>query len=90
MKQAVSWTIVLLFGAYLIGYLAFRGMHTEMVEADESSSAYVIFPKDNAWLYDFFRPMTYVDGAVTGIQFHIGPHERPATPPPASKDEEGD
>ena len=89
MKGAFSKIFVLLFCVYVIGYMGFRATHTEMVEGDESSSAYVIFPKDNAWLYDFFRPMAYVDGAVTGMQFHIGPHERPSasTPP---QDEGGD
>jgi hypothetical protein len=25
-------------------------------------------------LYYLWRPLTYVDGAMTGMRFHIGPH----------------
>jgi len=34
----------------------------------------VIFPDDRIYLYYFYRPLTRVDGAITGMRFHIGEH----------------
>lgn len=35
---------------------------------------YVIFPEDVPALYYAYRPLSYLDGAFTGMRFHIGPH----------------
>jgi hypothetical protein len=36
---------------------------------------YVIFPAGyGALLYYAWRPLSYVDGALTGMRFHIGLH----------------
>jgi hypothetical protein len=63
--------IVVLLSLYIAGYVTFRLTHTEIWS--HNGHPYVIFPDDKL-LYYFFRPLTYLDGAVTGIGFHIGPH----------------
>jgi len=82
MKGMVSKILVFLFCAYVIGYMIYRGNHQEINEAESGHPTYVIFPKDQVWLYYLFRPMMKVDASVTGMRFHIGPHERRAAPPP--------
>jgi len=63
---------MLLFFLYVGSYLAFRGAHQEVGPHD--SKVYVIFPSRSRALYYFFRPLTYVDGTLTDMQFHIGHH----------------
>jgi hypothetical protein len=59
--------------AYVVGYVAFRETHVEVWERD--SNACVIFPPAaGGALYYLWRPLNYVDGAVTHMRFHIGPH----------------
>ena len=57
---------------YLGSYVGFRETHVEKWEQDNLD--YVIFPTGGEALYYLFRPLTYIDSAVTGIRFHIGPH----------------
>ncbi|MCX8038648.1 MAG: hypothetical protein N3D11_16665 [Candidatus Sumerlaeia bacterium] len=57
---------------YAAAYIAFRLTHTQVWERD--GNAYIIFPKDMPVVYYVFRPLSYVDGALTGMRFHIGPH----------------
>ncbi len=71
MKKACLISVVVL-AAYLGGYFAYRATNTEVWEADGMS--YVIF--GSRLSYYLFRPLTYIDGAITGMRFHIGPHQR--------------
>ncbi len=65
--------ILVLFVLYAGSYLAFRATHVEVWEKDQKS--YVIFPEGAGMaLYYLWRPLAYIDGAATGIGFHIGPH----------------
>ena len=57
---------------YALSYLGFRLLSTEVWEKDGHS--YVIFPEKPLALYYLFRPMTYLDGSLTNMRFHIGPH----------------
>jgi hypothetical protein len=58
---------------YVGGYIAFRQSNAEVWDRDRQT--YVIFPQGGASaLYYLWRPLTYVDGAMTGMRFHIGPH----------------
>jgi hypothetical protein len=58
---------------YVGAYLAFRQTHTETWERDKR--AYVIFPESYGRpLYFAWRPLSYLDTALTGMQHHIGPH----------------
>jgi len=61
-----------LLAAYAISYLVFRAGHVERPTRD--GSAEVIFPTDARALYLLYRPAAWVDHALTGTNFHIGPH----------------
>jgi hypothetical protein len=42
---------------------------------ERDKRAYVIFPEGyGSALYYLWRPLSYVDGALTTMGFHIGPH----------------
>jgi cbb3-type cytochrome oxidase subunit 3 len=69
-KSIVAIALTLLL--YVGSYVAFRESRKEVWERD--GRVYVIFPRGNPALYYLYRPLTYVDGAVTGMRFHIGPH----------------
>ena len=71
MKQKVFIGVIILFSLYFLGYIWLRQTHTEVWEKDEKS--YLIFPGDKI-LYYFFRPISYIDGKITSIDFHIGQH----------------
>ena len=58
---------------YVLSYALFRVNHTEIWEND--GQTYVIFPEKLVALYYCYRPIAYVDGAITGVGFHIGPHQ---------------
>jgi len=70
-RRASIIAIVALF--YFVSYLIFRANHTEIWT--QNNKTYVIFPKSKMWLYYLYRPATYVDGKLSGIGFHIGPHQ---------------
>ena len=55
---------------YVIAYVGYRSSHTETWEQD--GRKYVIFGSRAS--YYLFRPASYVDGKITGMSFHIGPH----------------
>jgi hypothetical protein len=58
---------------YVGAYVWFRQASTEIWERDKQ--AYVIFPAGyGSALYYLWRPLSYVDGSLTGMRFHIGPH----------------
>ena len=57
---------------YVLSYATFRTMNSE-VWADDGQT-YVIFPENTPALYYAYRPLSYLDGALTGMRFHIGPH----------------
>lgn len=69
MKRAVLAVVVI----YLLGYLALRLLNAEVWDRD--GNTYVLFPKQPIALYYLYRPMTYLDAALTGMRFHIGPHQ---------------
>ena len=52
--------------------MAFRASHVEVWPRD--GRRYLIIPSSARWLYYLYRPLMYVDGALTGMRFHIGPH----------------
>jgi hypothetical protein len=59
---------------YVGAYVIFPHARTEVWQRDQP--AYVTFPDggSGALLYYAWRPLSYVDGALTGMRFHIGPH----------------
>ena len=61
--------------AYLGSYLALRSRQQEIWA--QNNHAYVIFQKNQLVLYYAYRPLTYLDAQLTGMRFHIGPHQDP-------------
>jgi len=72
MKRTVLISLVLIGLVYFSSYVWIRQTRTEIWEKD--GNAYVIFPDDKVYLYYFYRPLSYVDGTITGMKFHIGQH----------------
>jgi hypothetical protein len=66
--------VLLVLAVYLGSYVAFRQTNQEVWPKD--NQAYVIFPAGAVGhaLYYVWRPLSYADGALTGMRFHIGPH----------------
>jgi hypothetical protein len=72
MSRAALFVLLLVL-LYVGSYVGFRQGSAEVWEHDKQT--YVIFPDGpGRALYYLWRPLTYVDGAVTGMRFHIGPH----------------
>ena len=71
MKQKVLIGMLIIFSLYFLGYIWLRQTHTEVWEKD--GKVYLIFPEDKI-LYHIFRPISYIDGKITGVGFHIGQH----------------
>lgn len=65
--------LILALAAYLLGYFYIRATSVQTWEKDGRN--YVIFPKEPLFIYYVYRPLSLVDGRVTGMGFHIGPHE---------------
>jgi len=72
MKRTVLISLVLIGLVYFSSYFWIRQTRMEIWEKD--GNAYVIFPDDKVYLYYFYRPLSYVDGTITGMKFHIGQH----------------
>lgn len=65
--------VTILIGIYVLGYVLLRITSAEVW--DQDGQTYVIFPEGSMALYYAYRPLAYVDGALTGMRFHIGPHQ---------------
>lgn len=77
--------ISLMVALYLAGYATLRIANAETWEHD--GRTYVIFPESPIALYYIYRPVAVLDGALTGMRFHIGPHRRPNHPATGSPDQ---
>jgi hypothetical protein len=72
MSRTISFVVVALL-LYIGAYAVFRQSHVETWERDKQ--AYIIFPEAYGRpLYYAWRPLSYLDTAMTGMQHHIGPH----------------
>jgi len=71
MKKRLN-LLMLLMALYLVSYGVFRFTHME--KWDYNGETYVIFPENQSLIYYFYRPATLVDGQLTNMRFHIGPH----------------
>ena len=72
MRKSTLISILILLFLYVSAYGWFRQTHIETWEKD--GKEYVIFPEDKIYLYYFFRPLSLIDGKLTGMNFHIGQH----------------
>jgi hypothetical protein len=68
-------SMLLLFAIYAGSYAAFRQTNQDIWPKDE---LYVIFPSGiiGRALYYIWRPLSYLDSALTGIRFHVRAHPR--------------
>ena len=58
---------------YAGAYVAFRQSHAEVWDRDKRT--YIIYPETYGRpVYYLWRPLSYLDTAITGMQHHIGPH----------------
>jgi hypothetical protein len=73
--KKLAFVVVILLLTYVGAYAIYRQTHIEVWEKD--GKPYVIFPRDSVVAYYLFRPLTYADGAITGMGFHVGPHQAP-------------
>lgn len=56
--------------AYVVAYAGYRQTHAERWSQD--GRTYVLFGSRMSYLA--FRPLSYVDQALTGTGAHLGPH----------------
>jgi hypothetical protein len=66
--------IAVVLAVYVLGYLNFRTTHQEVWLKDQQT--YVIFSTGiGKALYYLWRPLEMIDAQLTGMNFHIGPHQ---------------
>jgi hypothetical protein len=71
-NRRIAFPLLVLAFLYVGTYIAFRTSNQQRWERD--GNVYVIFPRDNLAVYYLDRPLTYLDGVMTGMRFHFGPH----------------
>lgn len=74
MKRAATICAFLIL-LYTAAYLVFRTQNQEIWAEDGNN--YVIFSATAIWVYYAFRPASRLDGILTGMRTHIGPHINP-------------
>lgn len=72
MKRIILGLIIVYFGSYL----GFRAANSETWT--RNGQTYVIYPEGGRILYMLWRPLAYLDQALTGTGSHIGPHAEAA------------
>lgn len=72
MRRSVSIAVAILLLVYIFSYVWLHQSRIEIWEQD--GNPYVIFPAEQIHLYYLYRPLTYLDGNITGMKFHIGQH----------------
>ena len=74
MMGRLAKSMLLLLAIYTSSYVAFRQANQEVWAKDQHT--YVIFSAGaiGQALYYLWRPLSYLDSALTGIRFHVGPH----------------
>lgn len=72
MKIKAFIALLILVLIYCAAYIFVRQSYTVIL--NHYGDTEVIFPEDEIYIYYFYRPLSYVDGALTGMKFHIGQH----------------
>jgi hypothetical protein len=72
MKIKAFIALLILLLIYFGSYIFVRQSYVEVLNHYEDKE--VIFPDDKVYLYYFYRPLSYIDGAITDMKFHIGQH----------------
>lgn len=67
--------VTLTLAIWLASYLGYRSFNQQVWAAD--GKVYVLLPDGpGVALYYLWRPLMLADGALTGMNFHIGPHRQ--------------
>ena len=61
---AILWILI-----YLLSYLAYRQTHIQVRGPDNKE--YVFFSDNKFYLFYFFRPLSWIDEELTGMNFHL-------------------
>jgi len=72
MKVKIFIASLILLFIYFGSYILVRQSYTQVL--NHYGDKEVIFPDDKVYLYYLYRPLSYIDGAVTEMKFHIGQH----------------
>ena len=74
-SRRLKWLLgaVVLVTLYIGSYFFYRASHVEVWARD--GQPYMIFPTESQIMYYVYRPLMYPDAALTGMRFHIGPHQ---------------
>ena len=72
MKTKAFIGLLILLLIYFGSYILMRESYAEVF--NHYGNKEVIFLNDKVYLYYLYRPLSYIDGAVTGMKFHIGQH----------------
>lgn len=72
-KNLAALIVGIAMALYLLGYVYIRATSIETWEKD--GQVYVIFPKKPLLIYYIYRPLSLLDSTITGMRFHIGPHQ---------------
>lgn len=69
-RRHLVWLAAAAAVAYVVAYAGYRQTHAERWSQD--GRTYVLFGSRASYLA--FRPLSYVDQALTGTGAHLGPH----------------
>ena len=72
MKIKAFIALLILLLIYFGSYIFVRQTYVEVL--NHWGDKEVIFPNDKVYFYYLYRPLSYIDGAMTGMKFHIGQH----------------
>ncbi len=72
MKALARFALVALV-LYVTSYMVLRSRWTRTWDRDGRN--YMLFPESPLWIYHLYRPLCHVDGRLSGLGFHIGPHQ---------------
>jgi hypothetical protein len=75
-RKRSIWIVIVVLALYAGSYCLLRVRCVEVWARD--GRPYLIIPSGSPWLYYLYRPLMYLDAAVTGMRFHIGPHRENA------------
>jgi hypothetical protein len=69
-RRRLAWLAAAAAVAYVLAYAGYRQAHAERWSQD--GRTYVLFGSRASYLA--FRPLSYLDQALTGTGAHLGPH----------------
>ena len=68
--RRAALTLAIAATVYVASYIGYRATHTAL--NPDTNQPCVTFPQETGTLYRFFRPLSYADHALTGMDTHAG------------------